>query len=160
MEKRIDEQDVDLKKNWTLTRLVNHSTLLTSLAFDHIAAQNPSLTLIHNAPGLVESDNVRRLRAPPDASIFYRIYLGAMKAIIAVVRFFVGMPPAEAGERQAYHLTSGRYGPGSFRVSQSSDVVPDNDALRYYKAEGGWMEKFWDFTVAMWDQALSMNKGN
>lgn len=160
MERRIDEQDVGLDKNWTLTRLVNHSTLLTSLTFDHIAAQNPNLTLIHNAPGLVESDNVRRLRAPPDASFFYRVYLGAVKAIIAVVRFFIGMRPAEAGERQAYHLTSAKYGPGSFRVGQSSDVVPDNDALRYYKAGGGWTETFWDFTVATWDKALSINKGN
>ena len=140
-------------KSWSLTGVVNHTTLMTSLVFDRFAAENPSLTLIHNAPGLVESDNVRRVQPPAGVSLLKRIYLRAIKFVFTVIRYFIGMSPSEAGERQTYHLTSDRYGPGSFRVDKSSDVVPDNDAVIRY-TQAGWSDRFWEFTLATWDKAL------
>ncbi|KAI0438128.1 hypothetical protein F4803DRAFT_536022 [Xylaria telfairii] len=152
-EQRIVEDDIGLEKSWTLTNLINHTTLFTSLTFDGFAAQD-RLTLIHNAPGLVESDNIRRIRPPTDAPLITRVWLRVAKFIISVLRYFTGMSPQEAGERQTYHLTSDAYGLGSYRVSKSSDIVPSNDALAAYQ-EGGWVQKIQEFTFATWDKALT-----
>ncbi|KAI3331806.1 hypothetical protein HD806DRAFT_478368 [Xylariaceae sp. AK1471] len=158
MEKRVVENDMGLEKSWTVGNLVNHTTLFTSLTFDGVAAQNPELTLIHNAPGLVESDNLRRIRLPADAPFMRRVWVSVAKFLISVIRYFIGMPPKEAGERQTYHLTSDTYGPGSFRVNKSSEIVPSNDALMTYR-ESGWINKIWEFTVAAWDKALTSVNG-
>ncbi|KAI1331632.1 hypothetical protein F5Y16DRAFT_239908 [Xylariaceae sp. FL0255] len=153
-EKKINEQDIGLEKKWTLMSLVNHTTILNTITFDGIAAKNPNITLIHNAPGLVESDNGRRKHPPPGASLFRRVISKVSTLLFVVVRLFIGMYPAEAGERQTYHLTSDRYGPGSLRVDRSSEIVPDNGAVKLYK-DGDWDEKFWQFTLETWDKALS-----
>ncbi|KAI1395518.1 hypothetical protein F4819DRAFT_492409 [Hypoxylon fuscum] len=153
-EKSIAEQDIGLEKNWSLLGVVSHTTLLTSLTFDGLAAQNPNLTLIHNAPGLVESDNIRRARPPADTPFLRRVYLRVVKFVFSVIRYFIGMSPKEAGERQAYHLTSDKYGLGSFRVNKSSDIVPSNNVLTRYR-ESGWVNTIWEFTLTTWDKALT-----
>lgn len=155
----IDEQDLGLERKWSLQGVVNQTTLLTSLTFDGIAAQNSKLTLIHNAPGLVESDNLKRINPPADMTILRRVYIRIVRFIFTVMRYFMGMSPKEAGERQTYHLTSDVYGPGSFRVSKSSDVVPDNEALLSYRADG-WVDRAWQFTLATWTRALAVGSGS
>ncbi|KAI2601730.1 hypothetical protein GGR54DRAFT_71303 [Hypoxylon sp. NC1633] len=153
-ETHIAEEDLGLEKNWSILGVVNHTTLLTSLAFDGIAAENSKLTLIHNAPGLVESDNPRRRQPLVGVPFLRRIYIKVIRFIFRIRRYFTGMSPQEAGERQTYHLTSDKYGPGSLRVSKASDIVPSNDALAYYQ-ERGWFSKIWEFTLATWDKALA-----
>ncbi|XXG98987.1 hypothetical protein Hte_005320 [Hypoxylon texense] len=155
-ETRISEQDIGLDKNWSVMAVVNHTTLLTSLAFDGIASENPKLTLMHNAPGLVESDNARRRRPLVGVPFLRRVFVGIIRFIFRVRRYFTGMSPREAGERQTFHLTSDKYGPGSLRIDKSSDVVTSNAVLLGYQ-ENGWFGKVWDFTVATWDKALASN---
>ncbi|KAI1173280.1 hypothetical protein F4777DRAFT_581068 [Nemania sp. FL0916] len=155
-ETKITEQDIGLEKSWTLRSLINHTTLFTSLAFDHIAAEN-QLTLIHNHPGLVESDNIRRIRPPSDMPLRTRVWLRVAKFLISIIRYFTGMSPRHAGERQTYHLTSEAYGVGSYRVSKVGEIVADNDALAAYKQDG-WMDKVWAFTMATWEKALATGR--
>ncbi|RYP72204.1 hypothetical protein DL771_004334 [Monosporascus sp. 5C6A] len=112
------------------------------------AANNKNITFVHNFPGLVESDNAWRLNPPEGASLGRRLFLAAVKLLFSLMGFFVGMTPNEAGERQVYHLTSGVYSPGAWRVHQSSDPVPATKALRHYEATG-WPEKIWSFTISL-----------
>lgn len=83
-----------------------------------------------------------------------RVWLRVAKFIFSILRYFTSISPQDAGERQTYHLTSDAYGPGSYRVSKSSDIVPSNDALTAYR-ESGWVQKIQDFTIATWDKALT-----
>lgn len=39
-ETKINEDDVNLEQKWAIRSVINHTTLLTSLAFDHLAAQD------------------------------------------------------------------------------------------------------------------------
>ncbi|KAK9425005.1 putative Ketoreductase (KR) domain-containing protein [Seiridium unicorne] len=156
-EKRIAEEDVGLEKSWSIIGAVNQSTLFTSLTFEGLAADRPNLTLIHNAPGMVESDNVRRNSQAEDTPFSRRIIMRIIKLVMRVVRYFLGMSPKEAGERQTYHLTSENYGTGSFRVDKDSEIVLDNDVLISYR-ESGWISKIWEFTLATWAKALE--RGN
>ncbi|KAI0145325.1 hypothetical protein GGR57DRAFT_517215 [Xylariaceae sp. FL1272] len=150
---KIAEQDIGLEKSWTMRGLINHTTLLTSLAVDHVANEN-QLTLIHNHPGLVESGNIRRIQPPSDMPLRTIIWLRVAKFIFSIIRYFTGMPPRHADERQAYHLTNEAYGVGSYRVSKTSEVVADNDVLVAYKQDG-WGDKIWEFTLATWDKAVA-----
>ncbi|RYP68901.1 hypothetical protein DL770_008359 [Monosporascus sp. CRB-9-2] len=157
-EKYIIENDLGLEKNWTIFNVVKHTTCLTSLAFDYLAANNTNVTFVHNYPGLVESDNFRRVNPPEGASLLHRIFLAAVKRLVALIRFFIGMTPNEAGERQVYHFTSDRYSPGAWRVHQNSEPLPATKALKHYEANG-WPEKIWAFTISTWDKALAKSRG-
>ncbi|XXG98992.1 hypothetical protein Hte_005325 [Hypoxylon texense] len=156
-EKRIDEQDIGLQKNWSLFSVVKHTTLMTSLAFDHLAAQNDQITFMHNYPSLVKSDNLRRINAPKSSSFIWRIVLAAVKGLMGFVRLCIGMSPKESGEREAFHLTSTKYTPGSWRISSRSDIVPTNKALKYYE-DNAWAEKIWEYTQGVWSTASSVGR--
>ncbi|KAI1116884.1 hypothetical protein F5Y14DRAFT_448680 [Nemania sp. NC0429] len=41
----INEDDIGLDKNWSLFSVVGHTTLLTSLALDHLAAQRENANM-------------------------------------------------------------------------------------------------------------------
>ncbi|KAI1772908.1 hypothetical protein F4818DRAFT_128194 [Hypoxylon cercidicola] len=153
-EKHIDEQDIGLEQKWSIFAVVKHTTLMTSLAFDHLAASNDQITFMHNYPSLVKSDNLRRFNAPKSSSFLWRIVLATVKSLMGFLRFCIGMSPKESGERQAFHLTSTKYTPGSWRIGSKSDIVPVNKALKYYE-DNGWAEKIWEFTEGVWDKALT-----
>jgi hypothetical protein len=42
---------------------------------------------------------------------------------------WTGMTLTESGERHAFELTSDAYAPGTWRVNNKSDAVPDNETL-------------------------------
>ncbi|KAI1078797.1 hypothetical protein F5B20DRAFT_192781 [Whalleya microplaca] len=153
-EKRIDEQDIGLEQKWSILGVMKHTTLMTSSAFDHLATHNDQITFMHNFPSLVKSDNLRRMDPPKSSSFLWRIVLVTVKGLMGIMHFFIGMSPKESGERQAFHLTSSQYTPGSWRISSRSDIIPANKALKYYE-DNGWTEKIWEFTEGVWDKALN-----
>ncbi|KAI1391782.1 uncharacterized protein F4822DRAFT_105390 [Hypoxylon trugodes] len=158
-EKLIDETDLGLEKPgaWSVRGAIKHNTVLMSIALDRFAADegNSHITFLHNFPGLVRTDNPRKKNPTGLLGLLLRF---VNKFIVTFAQFLVGMSSKEAGERQAYHLTSNTYGPGSWRISLKGDVVPDNAALKHYR-EAGWMDKFWEFTVRTWDRALAQSSG-
>ncbi|KAI1372491.1 hypothetical protein F4677DRAFT_263926 [Hypoxylon crocopeplum] len=156
-EQSINERDLGLEQpgSWSTFGAIKHTTLMTSLAFDYLAASNPQVTFLHNYPSLVKTDNSRKKQA---TGLVWKIIVMVLKGIVAVLRLFMGMSPTEAGERQAYHLTSDAYGPGSWRVSQGGDIVSDNAALKDYQ-ERGWADQIWEFTLRTWDKALAGGDG-
>ncbi|KAI1121358.1 hypothetical protein F5Y10DRAFT_102547 [Nemania abortiva] len=157
-EKYINEQDIGLNRHWSLMNVIKHTTLLNSLAFDYLAVQNEQITFIHNFPSLVKSDNFRRINPPAGSSLLRKAWLSFVKGLVAVIRYFVGMTPEEAGERQAYHLTSPTYGPGSLRVTNNSETVPASKALKHYQ-DNNWPTKVWEFTMGVWEKALATDTG-
>jgi hypothetical protein len=73
-----------------------------------------------------------------------------------IIRYF-GMAAKESGERNAFHLTSDTFGPGSWRMNRLSEIVPDNNVLKKYQNRG-WAEKSWEHTLRVWDKALAAGK--
>ncbi|KAJ3574804.1 hypothetical protein NPX13_g4244 [Xylaria arbuscula] len=122
-EKFINEDDIGLKKNCSLYNIVKHTTLPTSLALGYLAAQSEkaNITFVYNYPGLVKSDNFRRLNPPPSSSVLWGPWLAVVKVLVPVIRFFAGMSPEEAGERQAFHLTSDKYRPRWLQVYNGNE---------------------------------------
>lgn len=158
-ETKIDEDDLNLDKHWGLRAVVNHTTLLTSLTFDYLAAQAPqaSVVFLHATPGFVNTNAPRTTEHLPSREkigFIQWVFLSFVQIVSGwVIRYF-GMNIKESGERHAFHLTSSSFQPGSWRVDRHSNVVPANDVLRDYHSHG-WAEKTWDFTLATWNKALA-----
>lgn len=154
-EKRIDEEDIGLEQRWGITAAVSHSTLLTSLAFDHLAANDDQkrITFIHNTPGFVSTDTPRTVFPSKKHGLLWWAFLSIMQVVSGwIIRYF-GMAATESGERHAFLLTCDTFGPGSWRVSRLSEVVPDNGVLQEYQKRR-WAAKIWDHTLRSWDKAL------
>lgn len=60
-EKNLIEENIELDKRWTITAVVNHTTVCTSLAFDYLATNDSQkhITFIHGTPGFVSTDTMR-----------------------------------------------------------------------------------------------------
>ena len=155
-EKKIDLEDLGLEKHWSIWGVVNHTTVLTSLAFDHLAANNgkKQLTLIHDTPGFVHTGTPRTSYPSKKDGLFWWAFVTVMQNVSGWIIVYFGMRVKESGERHAYYLTSDTFHPGSWRADRHNEVVPDNSTLSELK-EAGWAQKIWDHTLGIWDKALS-----
>ena len=153
-EKALREQDIGLEQLWSPIAVVNHTTTMTSFAFEHLAEENKRFTFLHSYPGLVRTDIFARL-TPPESGIVWRVTLAAIRGMVAVVMLCVGMEPEECGERQNFLLTTDRYGPGAWRINSSSEQVFAPGVLERYR-EGSWSERIWDHTMRVSDTVLAI----
>jgi len=55
-ERQIPTHDQGLERNYTIINVVNHTTTMHTLAFEHLAKSNPSVSFIHAYPGWVRTD--------------------------------------------------------------------------------------------------------
>jgi hypothetical protein len=155
-EKRINEDDLGLEKSWSIVNVVNHTTICTSLAFDHLASNDDSkrLTLIHATPGFVNTGTPRTTYPSTKDGYLWFLLISVLQVVSGWIIVHFGFSLTESGERHAFHLTSDMYTPGSHRTDKLNEIHQDNKVLRDYK-QHGWLEKIWDHTCRVWDRALA-----
>ncbi|KAG2000847.1 hypothetical protein GB937_010766 [Aspergillus fischeri] len=154
-EKSMHDEDIGLEQHWSPLAVVNHSTTMTSLAFEHLAENDKQITFLHAFPGWVRTDIFARLTAPESSGVAWRVTLAAIRGLVAVVMLIFGMSAEDSGERQAFHLTSDRYSPGAWRISPKSDQISAPGVLEQYR-ERRWPEKVWEHTLRVFDKALAI----
>ncbi|PSN60127.1 hypothetical protein BS50DRAFT_210335 [Corynespora cassiicola Philippines] len=154
-EKKIDNDDIGLEKRWGIPAVVNHTTMCTSLAFDHLASTDTQkhITFLHVTPGFVYTDTPRTAHPSKSDGLAWWAFISFVQIVSGWIIKYFGMAAKESGERHAYELTSDKFVPGSWRVSHLNDIVPDKQVLVRYR-EDGWGDKIWDFTVGVWEKAL------
>ena len=64
-----------------------------------------------------------------------------------------GMEVEECGDRQAFLLTTDKYGPGALRIGSSSEEVSALGVLERY--QDGWPRRIWEHTMRTFDKALT-----
>lgn len=134
---------------------INHTSLMMTLALEHLAADNRQITFMHAFPGLVATDNFLRLTPPPSFGWVKRLTLRLFSWFISNVQWLFGMPAADCGARQAFLLTSAKYGPGeAWRIDQHSEAVSVPGVLERYRAQG-WHEKVWEYTISIFEKTLA-----
>ncbi|KAI9687174.1 MAG: hypothetical protein M1822_002585 [Bathelium mastoideum] len=143
--------DLELQRNWSPFAVVRHSTTMTSLTFEYLAQQEKDMTFVHVNPGWVPTDNFARLTAPVESSMAWKVFVGALKSVVAILAHLFGTSLEESGERQLFHLTNDGFGLGAWRVGYLSDPAPSNRVLAEY-IEKGWPEKVWDHTIHVFDR--------
>lgn len=154
-EKALIEQDIGLERRWSPISVINHTTTMTSLAFEHLAKTNSRFTFLHSYPGLVKTDIFARLTPPESSGMVWRITLALIRGLVAMLMLCVGMPVDECGERQAFLLTTDRYGPGAWRIDSSSELASTSGVLERYR-QGTWSERIWEHTMRVFGTALAV----
>lgn len=152
-EQPLIEHDIGLEENWSPLTVINHTTTMTSLAFEYLSASHKQITFMHAFPGWVQTDIFARMTPPESSGILWRITLATVRGVVAVAMAVFGMSTEESGERHAYHLTSGDFGPGAWRIGRLSDVVTSFGVLGRYR-ECGWPEKIWDYTLRVFGSVI------
>ncbi len=154
-EKAIHEQDIGLDERWSPFSVINHTTTMTTLAFEHLAEENRRIAFLHSCPGLVKTDIFARLTPPESSGFLWMVTLASIRGLVAIVMLCIGMEVEESGERQAFHLTTDKYGPGMWRINSSSEPVSAPGVLERYR-EGSWSERIWEYTMSVFDTTLAM----
>lgn len=154
-EKSLHEHDIGLDGRWSQISVINHTTTMTTLAFEYLAEKNRQIAFLHSCPGLVRTDIFARLTPPESSSLLWRVTLASIRVLVAMLMLCVGMEVKECGERQAFHLTTDRYGPGMWRINSSSEPVFAAGVLDRYR-EGSWSERVWEHTMNIFDSALAI----
>ncbi|KFY80259.1 hypothetical protein V498_08826 [Pseudogymnoascus sp. VKM F-4517 (FW-2822)] len=155
-EKPMFEDDIGLEKRWSAEAVIAHTTTMTSLALEHLSKDDERITFLHVFPGLVNSGNFIRVNAAESAGVFWRVMLTVFCRMITAVQLIFGITPEECGGRQAYHLTSGQFGPGAWRIGNSSEAVSAHvgGVFETYR-DDGWSEMIWKHTTAVFESALA-----
>lgn len=154
-EKALHEEDIGLHERWSPISVINHTTTMTSLAFEHLAETNSRFTFLHSYPGIVRTDIFAKLVAPESSGIVWRITLALIRRLVAILMLCIGMSVEECGERQAFLLTTDRFGPGAWRIDSASEQVSTSGVLERYRQES-WSERIWEHTMRAFDTALAV----
>ncbi|KAI4139761.1 MAG: hypothetical protein LQ341_004093 [Variospora aurantia] len=174
-ENTINEDDLDLKHNYGVLACAHHGTTMGSLAFEHLARQNPAVAFVHIYPGYVKTNIFQSGFSWPVASL-YRYF-------IQPLIYFFEIPFADVGDRQLFHATSARYPPlsasskpeaqgaplpqavpvaegidgkkgsGAYLATKDSDVAPSGtgELMTDYRQRGV-PEKVWKHTVERFEK--------
>jgi hypothetical protein len=158
-EKELLETDLGLQdpRNYSSRTAVNQMTTLTTLALNHLSSnsENKKITFIHSFPGLVNTGNFSKLKAPESAGFLGRLFIAFLSTFVSTLQKLFGMSVLDCGARQAFLLTNEQFREGGVRlVNEKSEVVTNSVALEGY-IRGGWGKRVWDFTVGVWQKALS-----
>ncbi|KAL9011945.1 MAG: hypothetical protein Q9173_003256 [Seirophora scorigena] len=135
------EDDLDLKHNYGVLTSAHHGTTMSSLAFEHLARQNPAVAFVHIYPGYVRTDIlqsgfswVRPFRC--FSSLFILVQRLTMmwtnaqpvaflfKYLVQPLLTFLEIPLADVGDRQLFHATSARYPPLSCSSTPEAQGAP------------------------------------
>ncbi|PMD32008.1 hypothetical protein L207DRAFT_640332 [Hyaloscypha variabilis F] len=153
------ETDLGLERDnsWSFTRVVGHSTTMTSLAFDFLAKEesNREITFIHAAPGLVKTRIFERVTPLDGSAWWWRLMLGGIKGMAAWLYWFKGVEAEESGERMVFLLTGGVFGKGAWRVDEWCEGVGrvDGGLVEGYVEKGEGV-RVWEFTEGVFERVL------
>jgi hypothetical protein len=160
------EDDLDLKKNYSVMNCMAQSASLTTLAFSHLAKKNPTISFIHTFPGIVLTGVYGNGMSQP--------YKFLMQYVVKPMLWPASTSIPESGERGLYYATSARYPPlkgfagvkspddvkalgmdgglgvGPYLVSATSDPTGKAQQLASFKEKSS--EKLvWDHTLSLFE---------
>ncbi|KAL2065554.1 hypothetical protein VTL71DRAFT_3224 [Oculimacula yallundae] len=150
-EKAMLENDIGLRNSWSSASVINHTTTMTSLTFDHLAKYDTTITFLHSFPGLVKTNIFAAQTAPKSSGLLWKISLALLRMVFAFLMAVLGISPEESGEKQAFILTTKKFGPGVSLVSEKCEESAVPSALLKYH-DGGWAEKIWEHTLKVLEQ--------
>jgi hypothetical protein len=175
-ESLIDFTDLEIRKDFSMLKAAKNGTTQTTLAFDELAKQNPTVTFIHKYPGFVNTGVIGRLMDTVGGALWAPAQLFKY-TLLPLINVLLSMSIEEAGERGMFLVTSSMFPPargddngvplpkglsvakdsgegnGLYLLGPTDDVRPVTPALKTMREEGG-REKVWESTLSVWERAL------
>jgi hypothetical protein len=167
----VDEENLDLTKNFSLSASFAYPATMTSAAFEFLAEQNPSISFIHEYPGFVTTPLLKTSLGSILGTIFTTLLTP------------MSISAEQSGEWNVFLSTSPRFpskdlAKDSASADQkipiakaSTSTVGGGSYIVNYKGEDSTKEKFmaelrdkgfpktmWDHTLSSFDTVLSSEK--
>ncbi|KAK6535363.1 hypothetical protein TWF694_001824 [Orbilia ellipsospora] len=157
----VDLDDMELKKegNFGPMKVFNQNLPMTTMTMEKIAEDNAHITLIHSAPGWVDTGNVRKGMPPPNTILAWLIWL-ILEPLIHMFSF----SDQESGQRYLFQATSAAFGgrgvswngkvganswgkteDGLFIVGSKCDTISNGKVYSVLREKA--KEKIWDYTM-------------
>ena len=180
-ERRLLTHDLGLAENYSILNVIDQTTTMHTLAFEHLARDNSSISFLHAYPGWVKTDIVKNLFEKRQHG-----YLRTLASSWLLLPLFnlIATSAEESGERQAFHATSSRYASGSqqqrrrdagglgkepfaecsvpgngvYLVAANGETGSNSKVLDSYRKDG-MPEKIWEHTMGVFEEALSRRNG-
>lgn len=111
----IDMSDFQGRKITDFLAHRGHASSILTLSLETLAKRAPTVSFIHNFPGLVKSGIARGTKGP---------IMGAMKVLSMIMGPMFNMPLVEAGDRHVFLATSAKYPPGESADTASGVRLP------------------------------------
>jgi hypothetical protein len=159
-ERKMLDSDIGLSdlSNYSIGRCVDHTTTLMTLGLEYLAENNNEITFLHTFPGLVSTSIFTRLKAPGGSGVLKRALVVFLSRFVSIVQWVLGKSVADCGARQAWVLTTDKFGPGElWRLGKGCQSVDAPGVLVKYR-EDGWKEKVWEHTEGVFEKALETGK--
>ncbi|KAK6501349.1 hypothetical protein TWF481_009191 [Arthrobotrys musiformis] len=106
LEKELDPTDLDMRKA-SLIKSRQHHTTSTTVAFDHLAKENPDISFVHAFPGFVKTEGQN----------FPGVISLLIRGMMWVAGSWLLIPEEESGERNLFYATSEIY-PASSKAKE------------------------------------------
>ncbi|EHK99988.1 hypothetical protein M7I_4071 [Glarea lozoyensis 74030] len=107
-ESPIDLTDLEMRKDFSMMKAAKNGTTQTTLAFEELAKQNPTISFIHKYPGFVNTGVVARLMDTTAGVLWVPAQLFKY-TILPLINVFLSMSVEEAGERGLFLATSAMF---------------------------------------------------
>lgn len=139
----VNEDDLDLKHNFSLRNANRHITEFNSLAVTRFAQKYPNIGFIHAGPGIVNTGIMRELP-------WY------VRALAAPVSLFASSPQ-DAGERFFYLASDAQYRTGAHILDGKINSLKEKIEEKGYLSQD-LQEKVWDHTEQLFKDALAKDQ--
>ncbi|KAK6341499.1 hypothetical protein TWF696_008571 [Orbilia brochopaga] len=172
LEKPLDPHDLDMRKGSLIRGRQMHTTI-TTVAFDHLAHENPEISFVHAFAGFVKTEGQK----------FPGLMSLAIRSVMWIAGSWLLIPEEESGERNLFYATSEIYPPatvgaemakadkgseeakgegeevavgldgvkgsGCYTLHWDGTAKSGNKVLLEYR-ESGFREKVWEHTLAVY----------
>lgn len=145
---KIEEDNLDLQKEFSLSTSNGYPATMTSLVFELLASEHPSLSFLHVFPGIVATPLMKK----------------SMGSVVGSIMGFLTMPisisMSNSGEWQTFLATSAEYpaknastggSPGYYLLNYDGKDVT-NKALMEQLRKEGFPNTVWKHTLATFDR--------
>ena len=160
-EAKMNEDDLELKQNFSLSNCANHATSMNSLACEELAKANPGTSFLHISPGFVKTSLGSQFSFP------LRVATQALGFVLTPL----AVPLGESGERHLFHATAKEYaakavagseavrgsagekGSGAYLLNWDGKVVGNDKVMKDFR-ERGVGAKVWEHTLEIFKRIL------
>lgn len=143
-EGKLIDDDLDLKTHYSVMNAANTSATMTTLAFETLSEEHPTIGFVHYYPGFVKTSQLDNNTTGLLGFVF--------RWVVTPLAGLFAMSTDVAGERGFHNATSGQFAKGAWTVNSVGTVVHNESVLPEYR-KNGTRERIWDHTLAKWEQA-------
>ncbi|TRX97982.1 hypothetical protein FHL15_001192 [Xylaria flabelliformis] len=138
--------------------IMQHTSVMTNLAFNHLATENPHITFILSPLGFDKAGSSQDTNAAVTMGVILKTWHSIPEKCRNVSERVFGTKADKILERHIYYLTGYCRESGAFHIDKRGDIVPN--ARPSEEEDKNRPEDAWEFAEKEWQLALATKVAN